>query len=273
MQHDNSKSKEVTRKGKKRKDAKRNIDIQSGTGSRTPPETKTGNSVDESVAAADTQQKVERPGQAEVLACADAALKKLEKVDADSKENHNKVNAENKKRKSQIVQEFARDLEEIGFPTDRIAAEITQQLYKKVSKSLILGCLDEKYKTSYRVENALKRKKKKKPEVLAPVVQEPELKSEIVVDTSGHQMVEPAAETRQHNNERTTNTESKEESTITPSFNASPIKETEEITDTKKKVLVSIISIPGETFILCSKERKVRVMFSGNFRSTQQHVW
>ncbi|MGC1927331.1 MAG: hypothetical protein WA667_00020 [Candidatus Nitrosopolaris sp.] len=51
------------------------------------------------------------------------------------------------------------------------------------------------------------------------------------------------------NEEETTNAESKKESTITPSFNdetPSPIKENEEITDTKKKVLVSIISIPIE---------------------------
>jgi CheY-like chemotaxis protein len=46
-------------------------------------------------------------------------------------ENHKKVNAETTNRKSQIVQDFARDLERIGFPTGRIAAEIIQQLYKK----------------------------------------------------------------------------------------------------------------------------------------------
>jgi hypothetical protein len=33
-----------------------------------------------------------------------------------------------------------------------------------------IDCLDEKYKTSYRVENALKRKRKKKSESLAPLV-------------------------------------------------------------------------------------------------------
>jgi hypothetical protein len=87
--------------------------------------------VNRSIPAVDTQQKVERPGQAEVLACTKVALEKLEKVDADSKENHKKVNKETKKRKSQIVQEYARDLKRIGFPTGRIAAEITQQLYKK----------------------------------------------------------------------------------------------------------------------------------------------
>jgi hypothetical protein len=228
---------------------------QSGTDrqeSRTSPKSGANESVAE-----DTQQKVERPGQAEVLACADVALKKLEQVDADSKKNHNKVNAETKKRKSQIVQEFARDLEGIGFLTDRIAAEITHQLYKKVSKSLIHDCLDEKYKTSYRVENALKRKRKS----LAPVVQELELKSEMVVDTSG-----PAAEAPQpdrgginveanqsvfdvNNNEGTTDTESKEESTVTPSFNdelASPIKQHENSMDTKKKVLVSHIPLSFE---------------------------
>jgi hypothetical protein len=222
-----------------------------------PSETKTGNSIDESVAATGTEQKVERPGQAEVLACTDVALKKLEKVDADSKENHNKVNAETKKRKSQIVQEYAQDLEGIGFPTDRIAAEITQQLRKKVSKSLILDCLDEKYKTSYRVENARKgkeRKEMKNPEGLAPVVPKLELKPKIVVDRLGHQMVEPAAETRQpdldDNNVGTTNTESKEESSITPSLNDAtqfPTKQTTRgLTDTKKEVFVSHIPMPFE---------------------------
>jgi hypothetical protein len=87
--------------------------------------------VNRSVEAVDTQQKVDRPGQAEVLACVKIALEKLEKVDADSKENHKKVNEETKKRKSQIVQEFAQDLERIGFPTCRIAKETNQQLYKK----------------------------------------------------------------------------------------------------------------------------------------------
>ena len=111
--------------------------------SRTLPE----GPVNKSVVATDTQKKVDRPGQAEVLECAYVALNKLEKVEADSKENHNKVNAQTKKRKSQIVQELAQDLERIGFPTDRIADEITQQLYKKVSRSLILDCLDEKYET------------------------------------------------------------------------------------------------------------------------------
>ena len=95
---------------------------QSGTDiaqeSRTLPE----GPVNKSVVAADTQKKVDRPGQAEVLECAYVALNKLEKVEADSKENHNKVNAQTKKRKSHIVQEFAQDLERIGFPTDRIAS-------------------------------------------------------------------------------------------------------------------------------------------------------
>ena len=204
---------------------------------------------------------MDRPGQAEVLECAYVALNKLEKVEADSKENHNKVNAQTKRRKSQTVQEFAQDLERIGFPTDRIGAEITQQLYKKVSRSLILDCLDEKYKTSYRVENALKRKEKKKSEGLAPVVRELELNPGIVVDTSGNQMVEQAPERSTKTDaeaiksgfddeeDRTTNTESKEESTRMPPFNddvTSAIKQNEDLMDTKKKVLVSHITMPFE---------------------------
>jgi hypothetical protein len=99
-----------------------------------------------------------------------AATDKLDKVDDDAK-----------KEKQQIVRDLARDLEKFR-PIDRIASEIVEELRKKVSKSVVYAALDEKYKTSYRVQNARKQKKKKQEaESLAPTS---ELK-QVVIDTSG----------------------------------------------------------------------------------------
>jgi hypothetical protein len=110
-----------------------------------------------------------------------AANDKLDKVDNDAK-----------KEKQQIVEDLARDLEKFR-PIDKIASEIVEELREKVSKSVVYAALDDRYKTSYRVQNARKRKKEK-ADGLAPTS---ELKPKIVVDRLGHQMVEPAAETRQ----------------------------------------------------------------------------
>lgn len=85
------------------------------------------------------------------------AADKLDKVDNDAK-----------KEKQQIVRDLAQDLEKFR-PIDRIASEIVEELRKKVSKSVVYAALDEKYKTSYRVHNARKRKKEReKDESLAP---------------------------------------------------------------------------------------------------------
>jgi hypothetical protein len=65
-----------------------------------------------------------------------------------------------KKEKQQIVRDLARDLEKFRA-IDRIASEIVEELREKVSKSVVYAALDERYKTSYRVQNARKRKKKK----------------------------------------------------------------------------------------------------------------
>ena len=88
-----------------------------------------------------------------------------------------------KKEKQQIVRDLARELEKFR-PVDRIASEIVEELREKVSKSVIYAALDEKYKTSYRVQNARKRKKEKenKTDSLAPTS---ELKT-LVLDRSGH---------------------------------------------------------------------------------------
>ena len=52
-----------------------------------------------------------------------------------------------------------RELEKFR-PIDRIASEIVEEL-RGVSKSVIYAALDERYKTSYRVQNARKFEKKK----------------------------------------------------------------------------------------------------------------
>ena len=93
------------------------------------------------------------------------------------------VEANAEKEKQQIVRDLARELERFR-PIDRIASEIVEELREKVSKSVIYAALDERYKTSYRVQNARKRKKQKEDKTgsLAPTS---ELKP-LVVDTSGY---------------------------------------------------------------------------------------
>jgi hypothetical protein len=100
---------------------------------------------------------------------------------ATDKLDHIEANA--KKEKQQIVRDLARELEKFR-PIDRIASEIVEELREKVSKSVIYAALDENYKTSYRVQNARKRKKEKekKADSLAPTS---ELK-QVIIDTFGH---------------------------------------------------------------------------------------
>jgi hypothetical protein len=185
--------------------------------------------------------------QAQVLACVRVAIEKVDKVEAGAKKKIDKVEAgakkakcqieaQAKKAKSQIVQELARDLEG-KIPTDEISSEIIHQLHGRVSQRLIHDCLDEKYKKKHRVENAQKQKKNQEQDSAALNKPVP-LNSKIVINTSGEQTVEPAAETRHpdrsaktgidaeasqsrfdDDEEGTTNTESKEESTVTSSFN------------------------------------------------------
>jgi hypothetical protein len=102
------------------------------------------------------------------------------------------VEANAEKEKQQIVRDLARDLEKFR-PIDRIASEIVEELREKVSKSVIYAALDERYKTSYRVQNARKRKKKKENKTgsLAPTS---ELKP-LIVDRSGHSTQQLVSET------------------------------------------------------------------------------
>jgi hypothetical protein len=102
------------------------------------------------------------------------------------------VEANAEKEKQQIVRDLARELEKFR-PIDRIASEIVEELREKVSKSVIYAALDERYKTSYRVQNARKRKKQKENKTgsLAPTS---ELKP-LVVDTSGYSTQQLVSET------------------------------------------------------------------------------
>src|SRR5215831_9811338 len=87
------------------------------------------------------------------------------------------------KEKQQIVRDLAQELEKFR-PIDRIASEIVEKLRKKVSKSVVYAALDERYKTSYRVQNARKRKKKKENKTLS-LAPTSELKP-LIVNRSGH---------------------------------------------------------------------------------------
>jgi hypothetical protein len=132
--------------------------------------------------------------QAQVLACVRVAIE-LDKIETDAKKKIDKVEAETKKAKSQIVQKLARDLEG-KIPTDEISSDIIHQLHGRVSQRLVHDCLDEKYKKKHRVENARKQKKKQEQD-LAALNKPLPLNSEIVVDNSGNETVEPETRTRQ----------------------------------------------------------------------------
>jgi signal recognition particle GTPase len=73
----------------------------------------------------------------EISACFEAAIKKLDKVDSDA----------NKKR-SEIVQELARDLEG-KMPTDEIAAEIVHQLRGRIGERRVYECLGRVFRRNY----------------------------------------------------------------------------------------------------------------------------
>src|SRR5215469_348929 len=118
----------------------------------------------------------------EISSCFQVAIEKLEKVNADTKQ-----------KKTQIVQDLAKDLEE-KIPTDSICNEIIHQLRHKVSERPIRQCLDEKYKDNRRVKNARKQKKKHQSTedsaALVPLNDRQEEKK-IVIDTSGKEVAEP----------------------------------------------------------------------------------
>jgi hypothetical protein len=121
----------------------------------------------------------------EISSCFQAARQKLDKVDADAKE-----------KKTQIVQDLAKDLEG-KISTDSICNEIVHQLHGKVSERLIRDCLEEKYKEKRRVENAKKQKRKHQSTELAATVplNDRQEEEKIVIYTSGKEVAEPQPST------------------------------------------------------------------------------
>ena len=113
------------------------------------------------------------------------AVVKLDKVDAQAKES-----------KKQIIVDLAKNLEG-KIPTDTISIEIINQLRGQVSERFIRECLDEKYKQKVRVENARKQKYHRRQEeedkvsgklaAVTPLnqVEEEENKKVIILDTDG----------------------------------------------------------------------------------------
>jgi hypothetical protein len=115
------------------------------------------------------------------------AVVKLDKVDAQAKES-----------KKQIIIDLAKNLEG-KIPTDTISIEIINQLRGQVSERFIRECLDEKYKQKVRVENARKQKYQIRQEeedkasgklaAVTPLNQEVEEEDEnkkvIILDTDG----------------------------------------------------------------------------------------
>jgi hypothetical protein len=106
------------------------------------------------------EDRVNSPGQRDedgIRAAVEVVLRKLNDVDAKTKEDHDKIEADDERRKSDIVKDFAKDLEG-KIPTGSIAAEIVHQLVdaekarhgkSKVSKRLIYKCLDSKYRRQW----------------------------------------------------------------------------------------------------------------------------
>jgi hypothetical protein len=94
----------------------------------------------------------------DITLCFQTAREKLDRVDADAKE-----------KKTQIVKDLAKDLEG-KIRTDSICNEIVHQLHSKVSERLIRRCLDEKYKETHRVKNARKQKPHENTKDLAATV-------------------------------------------------------------------------------------------------------
>ncbi|MFZ0510892.1 MAG: hypothetical protein WAM14_04730 [Candidatus Nitrosopolaris sp.] len=122
----------------------------------------------------------------EISMCIKAAIEKIDRVEEDAE-----------KKKTEIVQDLAKDLEG-KIATDSISNEIVHQLRCKISETLIRRCLDEKYKEKHRVANARKQKKKdESTKDLAASVPlnngdiDPQEKKKIIIDTSGNEIGSP----------------------------------------------------------------------------------
>ncbi|MBV9176507.1 MAG: hypothetical protein JO297_05670 [Nitrososphaeraceae archaeon] len=118
---------------------------------------------------------------AEISLLFNDAITKLDKIDAEAKQE-----------KKQIIIQLAKDLER-KIRTDTISIEIVNQLRGRVSERFIHNCLEEKYKQKRQVENARKQKKKEQETagvenlaVIPPLNQEDEKKA-ITVDNDGRE--------------------------------------------------------------------------------------
>ncbi len=83
-----------------------------------------------------------------IICLFDEARSQLEKIENNSKQQ-----------KKQAIKDLAKSLEG-KIPNNSIYIEITNQLRGRVSESFVRPCLDDKYKQSYRVQNANKQNKK-----------------------------------------------------------------------------------------------------------------
>jgi hypothetical protein len=185
----------------------------------------------------------EKSNEEEISRCVKAAIEKLDRVDA---------NAE--KEKTLIVKDLAKDLEG-KIPTESICNEIVHQLHGKASPRLIRVSLDEKYKEKHRVENARKQKKHKSTEDLAaplPLTSGDTNRQEekmVVIDTLGNVVVEPHPSINKRTGFNDSGDEVTQNDSVVTSLNdeiTSVNRRKEELTDTKKEVLVSHICMPFE---------------------------
>ena len=170
--------------------------------------------------------------------------------------NLDEVDADANKKKKQIVQDLAKDLEG-KIRTDRISAEIVHQLHGNgVSERLIRKCLDEKYKEKHRAANTRKQRTKHTEDLAASVPLEQEKpQQQIAVTQDGKSVIineipndanaSSDVVDRIHDESNQNGVaEPKKESTIMPSLNNAtqfPMKQTKDLTDTKKEVFVSHI--------------------------------
>jgi hypothetical protein len=121
-----------------------------------------------------------------------------------------------KQQKKQVAKDLAKSLEG-KIPIDSICIEITNQLRGKISESFVRQCLDDKYKKSYRAENAKKQNKKQTPneykegvEKLASIpTRNPVTKDKkILIDTDGRILFEENHDDKDEDDKRFTSMKS-----------------------------------------------------------------
>jgi hypothetical protein len=219
----------------------------------------------------------------DITSCFQTAREKLDRVDADAKE-----------KKTQIVKDLAKDLEG-KIRTNSICNEIVHQLHGKVSERLIRRCLDEKYKETHRIKNARKQKPNENNKDLAATVplkqEKPKQqigpmqngKTVIMNDTSSDTEACPIPSndvnelhdqskrngtgTSDNDEERTADADTKEES-LTGEIE--PVnKQNGDLIDRKE----NFVSITYEkTWMFYLNKLREWVTFSSKFRSSYTHI-